>query len=217
MQPNYSNTIYGSVVSITHEGQTAIRPTGKTKLVTKTWDVGAHTYICPDDPRFSVTISLGDRTAEVSIPDIDPLWQQWLDAGLITEEMLLDVPKPQFLIDAEIAEQFESSKKSKLAKLTAWWDSVTWAGIEVNGVRLPADKTSLATLRLDAVTAMQNPQGQTLLYDVAGFPHLWGNADLLSYAAQFQATFEGLLAIWNTKITTIASATTINELNAIDV
>lgn len=162
MTPNYSNTTYGSVISVTHEGQTAQRPTGRTKLITKTWDVGTHTYTDPDDPRFSVTINLGDRTAEATVPDVDPLWQEWLDAGLITDELLADKPRPQEEIDAELAAQFQSAKQSKLAQLSAWWDGVVEAGVEVGGIRVPCDKTSVATLRLDAATAMQNQAGQTL-------------------------------------------------------
>jgi len=217
MQANYSNTTWGTVVSITHDGKTAFRPTGKTKLITKTFNVGSHTFTDPDDSRFSVTIDLGLRTAELTIPDVDPLWQEWLDEGLITQELLADVPRPQSEIDAELAAQFASAKQSKLAQLSAWWDGVVEAGVEVGGIRVPADKTSVATLRLDAATAMQNQAGQTLVYDADGLPHLLSNADFLQHAAAFQVAYESLLTTWNTKIAAIMAATTVQELNAISI
>jgi hypothetical protein len=217
MQANYSNGTWGTVVSVTHENQTAIFPTGKTKLITKTWNVGAHTYTDPDDSRFSVTIDLGNRTAELTVPDVDPLWQQWVDEGLITQELLADVPRPQSEIDAELAAQFASAKQSKLAQLSAWWDSVVEAGVEVGGIRVPADKTSVATLRLDAATAMSNQAGSTLVYDADGLPHLLSNADFLTHAAAFQTAYESLLTTWNTKIAAIMAATTVEELNAISI
>jgi len=217
MQPNYSNTTWGTVVSVTHEGQTAVRPTGRTKLVIKIWNVGSHTFTDPDDDRFSVTIDLGERTAEITVDDIDPLWQQWIDAGLITDEILADKPQPQEEIDAEIAAQFATAKQAKLAQLSAWWDGVVSAGIDVGGIKVPADKTSVATLRLDAATAMANQAGQTLVYDADGLPHLLSNADFLTHAAAFQAAYEALLGTWNTKIAAIMAATTVEELNAISI
>lgn len=126
MQPNYSNTTHGSVITVTHDGKTAVRPSGKTKTITKTWDVGEHTYTDPDDSRFSVTINLGDRTAEATVPDIDPLWQQWVDEGLITEELLADLPEPQEQIDAR-------EKIAREAAADAWYAQQVATGVQVPG------------------------------------------------------------------------------------
>jgi len=126
MQINYSNNTWGSVVSVTHDGKTAVRPSGKTKLITKTFNVGAHTYTDPDDSRFSVTIDLGDRTAETTVPDVDPLWQQWLDAGLITDELLADLPEPQEEIDAR-------AKAQREAAADAWYSEQVATGVQVPG------------------------------------------------------------------------------------
>jgi hypothetical protein len=126
MQPNYSNNTWGTVVSVTNEGQTAIRPTGATKQITKTWNVGAHTYTDPDDDRFSVTIDLGQRTAEITVPDIDPLWQEWLDADLITDDLLADAPEPIELIQAR-------EKQTREAAADAWYAQQVATGVQVPG------------------------------------------------------------------------------------
>jgi hypothetical protein len=126
MQPNYSNTTWGSVVSVTHDGKTAVRPSGKTKTITKTWNVGSHTFTDPDDDRFSVTIDLGLRTAELTVPDIDPLWQQWVDEGLITEDLLADLPEPQEQIDAR-------AKAEREALAETWYAQKVATGVQVPG------------------------------------------------------------------------------------
>jgi hypothetical protein len=126
MQANYSNTTWGSVISVTHNNQTAVRPTGRTKLITKTFNVGSHTFTDPDDGRFSVTIDLGNRTAELTVPDIDPLWQQWLDEGLITEDLLADLPEPIELIQAR-------EKQTREALAETWYAEQVATGVQVPG------------------------------------------------------------------------------------
>jgi hypothetical protein len=126
MQPNYSNNTWGSVISVTHNNQTAVRPTGRTKLITKTFNVGSHTYTDPDDSRFSVTIDLGLRTAELTVPDVDPLWQQWVDEGLITDDLLAYLPEPQEEINAR-------AKTEREALAEAWYAEQVATGVQVPG------------------------------------------------------------------------------------
>lgn len=216
MKANYSNVTWGRVVSVTHENQTALRPTGANK--TETVMRYAIPLTVPAPEGFADRTWILDSMAfERTVPDIDPLWQQWLDAGLITDELLQDKPRPQEEIDAELAAQFQSAKQAKLAQLSAWWDGVVEAGVEVGGVRVPCDKTSVATLRFDAATAMQNQAGSTLVYDVDGLPHLLSNADFLAHAVAFQGAYQALLETWNTDIFAINAATTVQELDAITI
>jgi len=126
MQPNYSNTTWGTVVSVTYDGKTAVRPSGKTKTITKTWNVGSHTFTDPDDDRFSVTLDLGQRTAEITVPDIDPLWTQWVDEGLITADLLADLPEPIELIQAR-------EKQTREAAADAWYAQQVATGVQVPG------------------------------------------------------------------------------------
>ena len=154
MQPNYSNATWGTVVSVTHDGKTAIRPTGLTKIVTKTWNIGVQTFIHTEDPQFSVSIDLGDRTAEATVLDVDPLWQQWLDEGLITNELLADVAQPQEEIDADEKQRLKSAADS-------WYEQQVSTGIQVSGtnfyVGITSDDVSLLTgLLIFAQTAVED-------------------------------------------------------------
>jgi hypothetical protein len=73
-----------------------------------------------------VTIDLGNRTAELTVPDVDPLWQQWLDAGLITQELLADLPEPQEQIDAR-------AKAEREALAETWYAQQVATGVQVPG------------------------------------------------------------------------------------
>jgi hypothetical protein len=73
-----------------------------------------------------VTIDLGLRTAELTVPDVDPLWQEWLNAGLITDDLLADVPEPQEQIDAR-------AKAEREAAADAWYTEQVATGVQVPG------------------------------------------------------------------------------------
>jgi hypothetical protein len=125
--PNYSNTTWGSVVSVTHEGQTVSRPTpGATRTITHQADAGTITLVCPDPAFPDLVLTLGNRTWERTEPDVDPLWQQWVDAGLITEELLADLPEPQEQIDAR-------EKAQREAAADTWYAEQVATGVQVPG------------------------------------------------------------------------------------
>ena len=120
----FSNDTWGRVLSLRDDEtrQVAQRP-NKTKTLTHSEDVTIE--IAPSDPDAAklfapMTIKLGQKTWAKEVPDIDPLWQEWLDGGRITEDLLTDVPEPtedvaaRELAAAKAAK--ESEVKAELAK-----------------------------------------------------------------------------------------------------
>ena len=125
MTPNYSNVTWGSVISVTHEGQTALRPTGATKTETAMRYNIPLTVPAPEgfaDKTWALTSMAFERTVD----DIDPLWQEWLDAGLITDDLLADLPEPQEQIDAR-------AKAEREADADAWYAQQVATGVQVPG------------------------------------------------------------------------------------
>jgi len=125
MIANYSNITWGQVVSVTHDGQTALRPTGATKTETVMRYNIPLTVPAPEgfaDKTWVLTSMAFERTVD----NIDPLWQEWLDEGLITDDLLADFPEPIELIQAR-------EKQTREAAADAWYAQQVATGVQVPG------------------------------------------------------------------------------------
>jgi hypothetical protein len=63
---------------------------------------------------------------ERTVDNIDPLWQEWLDEGLITDDLLADFPEPIELIQAR-------EKQTREAAADAWYAQQVATGVQVPG------------------------------------------------------------------------------------
>lgn len=114
---------FGRVLSLRDDqtGQIAMRPVdGKTKVITYTED-DVVVSITPRDEQAAQTfgamqISLYQKTWDKTVPDIDPLWQAWLDADRITDELLADVPEASEAILARDLRNRQANEAGKLHK-----------------------------------------------------------------------------------------------------
>ena len=125
MTPNYSNVTWGIVISVTHEGQTALRPTGATKTETA-MRYNIPLVVTAPEGFIDKTWVLDSMAFERVVDDIDPLWQEWLNEGLITEELLADLPQSQEEVDAE-------AKAQREAAADAWYAQQVATGVQVPG------------------------------------------------------------------------------------
>ena len=219
-----SNGTWGRVLSLrdTATNEVAPRPkAGSNKTITHTEDVTV--TISPTDPEAAqlfapMTISLGQKTWPRQVPDVDPLWQQWLDAELVTEELLADVPEP----DADILAR---AKVAKIAALNTWWTAQEATGITPQGADFALGITpndisllngafSLAQTAVGAGVA--SADGPFTLIDTNGAPHQFTLAELtgtlLSWGQQ-RGQLSGTYALTKAAIN---AASTLEELNVVE-
>lgn len=208
-----SNTTWGRVLSLRDDqtNEVAPRPSGKTKTLTHTEDVTV--TISPTDPEAAqlfapMTISLGQKTWSRQVTDVDPLWQQWLDAELVTEELLADVPEP----DADILAR---AKTAKITAIDQWLVTQDESGIDVGGYSLKSDAN--AATQLQVYLSTLTPGVDTILVsDVKGIPHIVAWESLAELTATFKGEFNRRRAAWATAKVLAGQASTLEELNAVE-
>lgn len=205
---------FGRVLSVRDDqtNQVAQRPTeGKTKVITYTED-DVVVNITPSDPEQAaifgaMQINLGQKTWDKVVPDVDPLWQAWLDAGLVTNELLADVPEANEAILAR-------DKATKIAAIDAWLVTQDVAGIDVGGFHLKSDAN--AATQLSVYLSTLTPGVDTILVsDSQGVPHVVGWESLAELVATFKAEFNRRREAWATAKGAAMQAATTDELNAV--
>lgn len=208
-----SNGTWGRVLSVrdTETNQVAPRPiAGRTKTLTHTEDVTVD--ISPTDPEAAqlfapMTLQLGSKTWSRQIPDVDPLWQEWLDADRITEELLADVAEPE-------ADILARAKTAKISAIDQWLTEQDATGIDVGGYTLKSDAN--AATQLQVYLSTLTPGVDTILVsDVQGVPHIVAWEALGELSTTFKGEFNRRRAAWATAKVLAAKAKTLEELDAV--
>jgi len=209
---------FGRVLSVRDDktDQVALRPIdGKTKVITYTED-DVVVNITPRDEQAAQTfgamqISLGSKTWDKLVSDIDPLWQQWDDEGLITEELLADVPQPE--PDPEMV--FNGAKATKAFAIDSWLKDQDNAGISVGDFNLKSDANSAT--QLSVYLSMLTPGVDTILVsDTENKPHIIEWQNLQSLVDTFKTEFNRRRLAWATAKASLLQSTTIEEVDAIE-
>jgi hypothetical protein len=205
-----SQSTFGRVLSLrdTETGQVALRPiAGKTRKA-------QHREVLTLTPTDHAIAELfGSQQMEVmwsaNIPDVDPLWAQWDADGLITAELLADVPEPTEAV-------FTRTKSAKLAAIDNWLSGKESAGIDVgNGIVLKGDAN--AAVQLSVYLSSLSEGEPILVSDVNGKPHIVDPKDLPALAAAYKTELVTRRTTWATLRNTIDAATTLEELTAITI
>lgn len=208
-----SNGTWGRVLSLRDDqtNQVAPRPiAGRTKTLTHTEDVTIE--VTPTDPQAAkdfapMTLKLGSKTWSRSIPDVDPLWQEWLDAERITAELLADVLEPE-------ADILARAKAAKIAAIDQWLTEQDTAGIDVGGYTLKSDAN--AATQLQVYLSTLTPAVDTILVsDVQGVPHIVAWEALAELSTTFKGEFNRRRGAWATAKVLAAQAKTLEELDAV--
>lgn len=206
------NGTWGRVLSLRDDqtNQVAPRPSGKTNTLTHTEDVTIE--VTPTDPQAAkdfapMPLKLGSKTWSRTIPDIDPLWQQWDDAGFITPELLADVAEPE-------ADILARAKAAKIAAIDQWLTEQDAAGIDVGGYTLKSDAN--AATQLQVYLSTLTPGVDTILVsDVQGTPHIVAWEALGELSTTFKVEFNRRRESWATAKVLAAQAKTLEELDAV--
>lgn len=218
-----SQGTFGRVLSLrdTDTNQVAPRPSGRTKTITHSEEVTV--TITPSDPDAAaiygpMPISLGLKTWAKEVPDVDPLWQAWLDADRISDELLADVPEPDEVV-------LDRLKQSRRAQLTSWWKSKESTGITPSGhsfaLGMTASDVSLLTgaftLAQTAVAiGAAQAEGPFSLIDIAGSPHSFTLAELIGVMLSYGSQRGALSGQYAAFATAIEAATNQGELPTIE-
>ncbi len=116
---------------------------------------------------------------------------------------------------SDTAPTFAEQKAAKITAIDAWLSSQDEAGIDCgNGVRLKSDAN--AATQLSVYLSTLTPGVDTILVsDVAGIPHIieWANLQALTDA--FKAEFNRRRIAWATAKGEAMQASTLEELNAV--
>jgi hypothetical protein len=220
--PNYSQGTFGSVVSVTVSDDAGVRTVARPAGGMAEWqppaaNAGTIHIPHPDYPDLRISMVLGERAwPAVMVQDDDQRvseWGQLVAAGLITLEMLADIPEPE-------ANIFEREKVAAQTRLQNWWDALIQAGAEVNGITVAIDKASAQVAQSQAITvqlqAMAGSPPETVkIYDAYGVPHVLALADYMAGAAAVKAHVSALEAQWDARIAALNSCTTSTEITAL--
>lgn len=204
-----SNTTWGHVLALRDDetNEVAQRPSGKNKTITHTEEVRVEVSPASAIGFSPITITLVPVWSK-EVPDVDPLWQEWDDAGLITPELLADVPEPN-------ADILARAKRIKITAIDQWLTAQDTAGIDVGGYSLKSDAN--AATQLQVYLSTLTPGVDTILVsDVQGIPHIveWQNLQALTDA--FKSEFNRRRLSWATAKGEAMQASTIEELNAVE-
>lgn len=200
---------FGRVLSLrdTETNQVAPRPiAGRIRTITHTEEIVVEVTPQLVEGFAPMPIVLNPTWAR-EVPDVDSLWQTWLDAGRITDELLADVPEPSEAILAR-------AKATKIAAIDAWLVAQDAVGIDVGGFHLKSDAN--AATQLSVYLSTLTPGVDTILVsDAAGVPHIveWQNLQALTDA--FKAEFNRRRIAWANAKGAAMQATTVEELNAV--
>jgi hypothetical protein len=220
--PNYSQGTFGSVVSVTvsdSDGvRTIARPAGgMVEWVAPAANAGTIHIPHPDYPELRISMVLGERVwPAIMVASDDPRaseWGQLVAAGLITPEMLEDIPEPESAI-------FDREKLAAQTRLQSWWDALIEAGAEFDGVTVAIDKLSAQVAQNQAITvqlqaAAGNPPATVKVYDAYGVPHTLSLANYMAGAAAVQAHVAALESQWDARIAALNACTTSTEIAAL--
>lgn len=209
-----SNSTWGRVLSLRDDQTNEVAPrpiAGRTKTLTHTEEVTIE--VSPTDPQAAkdfapMTLRLGSKTWSRSIPDVDPLWQEWLDADRITEELLADVAEPE-------ADILARAKAAKIAAIDQWLTEQDTAGIDVGGYTLKSNAN--AATQLQVYLSTLTPGVDTILVsDVQGTPHIVAWEALGELSTTFKSEFNRRRGAWATAKVLAAQAKTLEELDAVE-
>lgn len=204
---------FGRVLSLRDDqtGEVATRPNGSNRTEQYT-ERDIRVTWTPADPAIAATFGvqsdvLPSRTYIREVPDVDPLWQAWLDAGRINDELLADVPEADEAI-------FSRAKAAKIAAIDAWLVAQDEAGIDVGGFYLKSDAN--AATQLSVYLSTLTPGVDTILVsDVLGVPHIVEWPDLQALTDAFKSEFNRRRIAWATAKGAAMQASTLEELNAV--
>lgn len=209
---------FGRVLSVRDDktDQVVMRPVdGKTKVITYTED-DVVVNITPRDEQAAQTfgamqISLGSKTWDAVVPDVDPLWQQWVDEGLITDELLADVAEPEPSPEEVLA----AAKAGKLFQIDAWLAGQDKAGIDVGkGIFLKSDASSATQL---SVYLSSLAPGETILVsDVTEMPYVVAPEDIPGLVTAYRTEFARRRGVWATAKGQVVAAKTADEVDAVE-
>jgi len=221
--PQLSQGTFGRVLAFRDDqtDQIARRPIeGKTKVITYT-ENDIVVDITPSDPEQAVIfgtmrIQLGAKTWDKTIPDVDPLWQQWYDAGLITLEMLTDVPEPPEPDEVIL----ERTRTQKVLEIDAWLANKDQEGIDcgkdIQDKKVQLKSDASAATQLSVYFSTLTPGVDTIVVsDVNAIPHIVSWEKFPELAAAFKTEFNRRRGAWAIAKSAVMQATNLEELNAV--
>lgn len=182
--------------------------------------------VLPNDPvEITVTHPTDGRTMPLSVvfnplkeSAVDPIYEQWHDAGLITDELREMQPVPSPSID--------SLKAAKLAELDALWQQQCTAGLPVDAAGVNArigcresDVALLTGQQVLATTAVQagaaSADGPFKLQDVTGQSHSFTLANLTVFLLTYGGVRAALAEAYGAAKVAINAASDADELDAV--
>lgn len=143
-----SNGTWGRVLALRDTATGASAPRPKDGAMRTEYHIETNIAVewTPADPEIAAKFGtqrdvLPSRTYSRQVPDIDPQWQAWLDAGLITDEVLADVPEPD---ESVAARQVQTA----LAQREQAWNQWAAAGYMTSlGFKVPLAKNNPKFIR----------------------------------------------------------------------
>ena len=116
---------------------------------------------------------------------------------------------------SDAAPTFAEQKAAKIAAIDGWLVTQDEAGIDCDGVRLKSDAN--AATQLSVYLSTLTPGVDTILVsDIAGVPHVIQWPDLTALTDAFKAEFNRRRLSWATAKGAAMQASTIEELNAVE-